>query len=292
MLDGRRHYQVDLARELSCSPQTVIRMVDDIQAVIGGSLDMGLDNRRRWYQIKTPNRCRLGLEFEELRYISVCRDLAQPMLPERVKSRVDQTILSLAMFMADRDLAKREKSPEPRFSFFSQGHLDYSSHYDHIEKLLKAAEARQTCLVTYKASELEAESERLFAPGQMICLGNALYALGATVTNNYSEIHNLTNMAIHRIIDVVETGRRFFFEFPEVELKAFGFPWPEPKTFRIQFNPGQSSDYIRERIWADNQKMENADDGGVILELTTRSEPELLAWVRSFGAEACLLPEK
>ena len=36
-------------------------------------------------------------------------------------------------------------------------------------------------------------------------------------------------------------------------------------------------------------KTEELEDGGVLLELTTRSEPEVMAWVRSFGEEATLL---
>ncbi|MDR0339519.1 MAG: hypothetical protein LBH65_04510, partial [Desulfovibrio sp.] len=46
MLDGRRHFQLDLAAEYQCSPQTIIRMAGEIEAVIGTSLESGLENRR------------------------------------------------------------------------------------------------------------------------------------------------------------------------------------------------------------------------------------------------------
>lgn len=48
---------------------------------------------------------------------------------------------------------------------------------------------------------------------------------------------------------------------------------------------------MRERIWATNQQIEDCEDGGLILTLTTRSEPELRAWVRSFGDAAVLLED-
>jgi hypothetical protein len=35
--------------------------------------------------------------------------------------------------------------------------------------------------------------------------------------------------------------------------------------------------------------MNELDDGGLELTITTRSEPELLAWARSFGDEAVML---
>ena len=46
---------------------------------------------------------------------------------------------------------------------------------------------------------------------------------------------------------------------------------------------------MRERIWADEQRLEDLPDGGVLLVITTCSEPELHAWVRSFGDSAELL---
>ena len=55
MLDGRKHFQTDLAEELQCSPQTVIRLVAEIESVVGASLESGLENRRRWYQ-SVPSR--------------------------------------------------------------------------------------------------------------------------------------------------------------------------------------------------------------------------------------------
>ena len=84
-------------------------------------------------------------------------------------------------------------------------------------------------------------------------------------------------------------NRRYQGNFPEVECATFGLPWHEPKEFRIHFKAGKAADYVSERIWADKQKIEMQDDGSIILHITTRSEPELLAWVRSFGSEAELI---
>jgi hypothetical protein len=292
MLDGRRHFQVDLAKELECSPQSIIRMVGEIGSVVGDKLESGLETRRRWYQIKTIARKSLGLDFEELRFLCFCRDLAVNVLPERVLERVDGTILNLSMLMADQSFAVREKlSTAPRFDFFSKGRIDYSPHYDKIELFLRAAEEKRVIKVVYKALGLSSTREFLFAPGRIVSMSGAIYVIGASVKDNFTEIHHLTNIAIHRVIEAVDEGRFYFFELPKVDLNAFGLPWHEPKTFIIKFKPGRASDYVRERIWADNQKIEEAKDGGVLLELTTRSEPELRAWIRSFGHDATLISE-
>jgi hypothetical protein len=136
MLDGRKHFQTDLAEYLLCSPQTVIRLTGEIETVIGASLESGLEKHRRWYQIKTISRSRLGLDFEELRYLSVCRDLAASSLPEQVRNRVDDTIFNLSLLMADQAYAEREKAQKAQFVFYSKGKIDYTPHFEHIEKLV------------------------------------------------------------------------------------------------------------------------------------------------------------
>jgi hypothetical protein len=119
-------------------------------------------------------------------------------------------------------------------------------------------------------------------------MNNALYILGATLVQKTREIKHYNNFAIHRIAGVVLTDVKFDIAMPEIGPNTFGLPWHEPKTFRIRFAPGKASDYVRERIWADHQKLLEMDNGGIILELTTRSEPELMSWVKSFGLEATL----
>lgn len=117
-------------------------------------------------------------------------------------------------------------------------------------------------------------------------MSNALYSIGATVTDDFKEIQHLVNLAIHRISEVILTEKSFAFQIPESAPGTFGLPWHEPRLFRIRFSPGKAADYVRERIWADQQQITDAEDGVILLEITTRSEPELMAWVRSFGDQA------
>jgi hypothetical protein len=289
MLDGRKHFQTDLAEYLSCSPQTVIRLTGEIESVIGASLESGLEKHRRWYQIKTISRSRLGLDFEELRYLSVCRDLAASSLPEQVRNRVDDTIFNLSLLMADHAYAEREKAQKAQFTFYSKGKIDYTPHFEHIELLVQAVEERRICLVLYKAAGKSEGKEHRFAPRRMVGMSNALYVIGADLTENLLEIRHLSNLAVHRIQDVILTERKYRMELPEASPDEFGLPWHEPRNFRILFKPGKAVDYVRERIWSENQRFEENDDGSLLLELTTRSEPELQAWVRSFGDAAYMV---
>ena len=289
MLDGRKHFLKDLGEYLNCSKQTVMRLICDIEYVIGTNLESGLEKHRRWYQIKSISRSRLGMEFEEIRYLSICRDLAAPYLPEQVKTRVDESIFSLSMLMADHVYAEREKVLKNQFAFFCKGRIDYSSHFEHIDTLVRAAEEKRICLVRYKAAGQKMTREHRFAASRIVSMSNALYVLGAGVTEDFKKMRHLTSLAVHRIQTVTLTTKLVRFEIPEADLGMFGLPWHEPRTFRIHFASGRVADYIRERVWADEQKLEEMEDGGVLLELTTRSEPEILAWVRSFGEAATLI---
>ena len=102
-------------------------------------------------------------------------------------------------------------------------------------------------------------------------------------------VRRIVCLAVHRIQEVTLTDHFSTVAVPEPSPGTFGLPWHEPRHFRIRFAPGKVADYVRERIWADEQRLEDLPDGGVLLEITTCSEPELHAWIRSFGDSAELL---
>ncbi len=283
MLDGRKHFQLDLAEELNCSPQTIIRLMSEIESVVGISLESGIDQRKKWYQIKSISRSRLGLDFEELRYLAICRDLAEPILPTEVLQRIDDTLFNLSVLMADHDYAEREKVQGKQYTFCSKGKIDYTPHFANIEKLTQAIEDKRICLLKYKACGKDTVKEHRFAPNKIVAMNNALYVLGATLTEDFLHEKHFLNFAIHRIADVILLERSFTLQFPEIDTQSFGLPWHEPRAFSIRFVAGKAADYVRERVWASEQRIEELDDGGLILHITTRSEPELMAWVRSFG---------
>lgn len=289
MLEGKRHYQSELATELECSPQTIIRLMGEIEAVVGDSLEFGVDSRRKYYQLKSlSSRRTLGLDFEELRYLSLCHDLAGQSLPENVSRRVKNTIFSLSALMADPDYARREDAQSQQVHFKSKGYIDYDDHFLNIEKLIDASTHNYACLVEYRSSSKKESKAYYYAPGKIISMNNALYVQGYQLSKDLVDKERATTFAIHRIQNVTTTDKKFSFDASIDDDGCFGMKWHEPKTFRIQFDEAVA-DYVRERIWCDGQKIEELDDGGLMLEVQTVSEPELMAWVMSFGDRAKLL---
>ena len=289
LADGRRHYQSNLAAEFQCSPQTIMRLTAEIESVIGANLETGLDCRRRWYRIVSTHPNQLNLDYEELRYLSICRDLATPALPETVRHRVDETILQLSLHLAEQRLGEQTNLGAQRFAFYSKGRIDYTPHLATLEQLHSAIRKRAVCRLRYKSLGSATSREHLFAPGRFISMNLTIYVLGALLAEDGAAVQHYTHLAVHRIQKICRTDYIFTGGFPDCKQQTFGLPWHEPREFHVCFRAGKAADYVRERIWADRQKIESQPDGSVILHITTCSEPELMAWVRSFGDEACLL---
>lgn len=289
LMDGRRHYQADLAVWLRCSPQTVIRLITDIERVAGDCLVRGVDKRRRWYQLKSVSPNRLGLDFEELRYLAICRDLAQPYLSEKAKNRVEQSLFKFSMLLADQEFVGDENAREARYAYCAKGWIDYEPFFEVLEKLTEAMERKRLCLIRYKSPTSQKIREHLFAARRIVAMNNALYVLGAGATEDGENIKYLLSLAAHRIRSIELTDRPWRFEIPEADLDMFGLPWHEPRKFTIKFAPGKASEYVRERRWSDKQTVATDEDGALILEMISRSQPEVEAWIRSFGDKARLL---
>ena len=244
-----------------------------------------MEQRRRWYRLNPGEKGHLGLDFEELRFLTLCRRMAAGILPEQTLQRVDRTIQRLALHMADPHFQDQDD-----FAFYIKGRINYTPFADAIERLVQAARCQTVCRIRYKAVGKTEPRLHRFIPVRMAAMNNALYVLGGHLGEDGPEVEHPCTLAVHRIQSVELTEDHARYELEDDGHGGFGLPWHEPRTFRIHVAPS-AADYVRERVWAANQRIEDSDDGGLILTLTTRSEPELRAWVRSFGDAAALLED-
>lgn len=288
LVDGKKHYQADLAREFNCSAQSVIRMTDTIERVMGVNFESGIEHRRKWYRIASKHTNTLGLDFEELRYMSICREMAGNILPTGVVSRIADTIFNMSVLMLNPSYAERIRQGRKDFTLFSKGRIDYSPHTAAIDSIMAAIEQHWVCKLKYQSVSRKEGKEHLFAPAKMVSMNQALYVLGATLDEDTRKVRRYTTLAVHRIKGISLTNRHFDVRFPEVDTDIFGLPWHEPRTYRIRFSASAAT-YVRERIWSDGQEIEDLPDGGIILTLVSQSEKELQSWVRSFGEDDAMI---
>lgn len=281
-LNGKKHFQADIARDLECSPQTVSRLVDVIERHIGkdSHIVKGLDGRRRYYQFCTKSQDKaLGVSAEELHFLAVCRDLAAPYLPESVSDRIGHSLTQLALTLGEQSL------PDLPLGFRSKGYIDYTPHLDAISCLRGAIEKRQVCRVVYTATGRKEPSVYRYAPGRILVMNGALYVQGYRLVDGMLAPERPTTFSLHRISDIVTTGEFFGFDAAEGDARRFGLDWHEPKRMSVKIAK-DAADYVRDRIWSDDQVIEDHPDGGLTLTVTTTSEKELQAWVWSFGGLA------
>jgi len=59
------------------------------------------------------------------------------------------------------------------------------------------------------------------------------------------------------------------------------------ESFKVEIEfCGWSARYVAERTWTPDQKIKRIGQDKILLTFTVSSEPELISWVLSFGAEA------
>lgn len=281
LLSKGKHTQGELAKYLNCSPQTVIRLISEIESEVGANLETGKDKNKRWYSLSPDTKNMLGLDNDELRCLSLCRQLAEPYLTDDDRKRADNILLKISMLLSDLNLSSEKKQ---NYSFYSKGRIDYSLFIDSIHDLEKALSGKYFCRLRYRKPNTEEISLISFVPVQFVCQSNALYILGAKTNITMNKVEKLVSLAVHRILSVVVTESISTFKIESSDLRDFGLPWDkEYKTFEIRIRKGRASNYIKERLWCDNQILEELPSGDLVLTFKTRSSPEVFAWCRSFG---------
>ncbi|WP_163296193.1 YafY family protein [Desulfovibrio sp. JC022] len=287
--EGKKHFKQDLANEFDCRPSTIQRLADEIEFFTGSHFETGIENRKKYYRISTqPYRSPYGLELEQIRALTLCRQLAASTLPDHVLEGIDDTIKTISLHLSEQDFPNRSAGQCLPISFSPKGYIDYSSHNEIIDKLIRAAQEKRVCHVDYKKGRKSDIQQFFYAPGRITSQSNALYAIGHKTTTGTPEKGDPRNLVIHRIQSLTLTDIVFDFEAADQGTDYFGLKFHEPKTFRIHFSQAVS-DFVMERIWSSEQRFEEQDDGSVILEIKTVSEPELMSWVRGFGKEANIL---
>ena len=287
MFAHHKLYLQDLADRLECSPQTVARLMGNIEKEFGERIHSGTDHRRKWYSYVADNRHSLGLDTAELHYLSVCKDLAAPYLSDDVAERLDKIIMDVSINSLGKgadDNKVYSQIIHPDYNFYSKGRIDYEPYVDTISRIEQAVRELQAVKLKYASANSNAVKDIIMVPMSFAVLGGAIYALGEQLKDDFSKDH-VISLAVHRIQGVEDTGRIFKeSDLPFISYRDFGLPWQEtPSEFCIVIKAGTAANYVRERTWAGGQKLEDLPNGDVRLTFKSRSLREIITWCRGFG---------
>ena len=293
LFSGRRHYLPDLAEQFNCAKPTVMRLMEGIERSGAVAVETGLENRRRWYQVKSlPGRPHISFSREEVEKLTLCRDLLKYLLPEGMESIITGGLGKVAVLMDDvQEREERGRATAVKAGRRQKGRIDYTPFQPYMDCLQKAVSSQTVCAVTYKTPNKE---PRVFeiVPVRLVTGDDELCVEGWRVTDRgIPQIRFPTTLAIQRIQDCVPTRRRLENCPPLPEARgAFGLPGDAEEAFRARIVFSEEySEYICERVWSTDQAVTTLPDGGVELAFTVGSKYYLLSWLLQFGGSAELL---
>jgi predicted DNA-binding transcriptional regulator YafY len=282
-----------LAKMLLCSKQTVLRLIDQLEASNWGKVLREDAGKKALFRIERPPQLpQISLNPDGLAQLALCRNFLENLLPASLRSDVDIALQQVCAYVPPS--AVEHISALGKISgACSKGGIDYSQKYPILQTLLQAAIAKKVCEITYKASAQKEARTFDFAPLRLFAHNNSIYAAGWEVTDRGSvlPLHNDPSIfLVHRFIGAIPTRRTWKdLPNPENEPSAFGIMQGEPFSMRVRVTTPEAVTYVAERSWSADQKITLNEDGSLILTMTAQSAPEVASWALSLGSAAEVL---
>lgn len=297
LFSGDRLFLADLAKQFDCTKSTLLKTVGTIEASGIAEITSGLEDTRRWFQLKhLPGTPHIGLTEKEVEKLALCRDMLAHLLPQGVERIISESITKISMLM---EKAENRAEATARKAIHSPwGHIDYAPFQESLETLMRATPSHTVCMVEYHEQAHRIDWRKglqvyEFVPVRLATEDDALNMEGWMVTDKGTPevIHPLT-LAVHRIQSCTPT-RRILAECPPLPEHngAFGLVGYAAFPVRVRFC-AELAPFIRERFWSKEQGIVDLEDGEIELGFMAADEDELIGWVLSFGNGAELMAPK
>jgi predicted DNA-binding transcriptional regulator YafY len=290
LFTGRPHSLGQLAKVFTCSKQTVLRMLEQIEMTHRLGVDSWLEGKEKWYRARTPReRPNVSLTIEEIQHLLLCRDIVWHWLPVALRNDIEQTIAKTTVLLPEYD--GRSEALTSLAGARPKGVVDYSKSQDQMNAIMRALRDRRVCEVQYHSPERDKPRTLTVAPYQLLAYREGLYVRCRMekALQDPEKFYDPT-LALHRMKAVTVMDRKFK-PIPvrpdDTGGTGFGLSRGEPFRVVVDVIP-KAAMYVSERIWSPDQVITAKKDGGLTLEFTANSRVEVLNWVLSFGGEAVL----
>ena len=288
LFSGKAASLSELSRELDCSKQAVNRLLDQMEAAHFGKLHREKRGREAVYSLERPQKLpQISLDAEGLQQLALCRDFLLHLLPPSVRKNINTTLQQASAYLPP-ECGMKENGLSG--AALTKGSIDYAPFQTQLRTVTKAISQQRVCAVEYRSAASSDFKTHFFAPQRLLAYHEVLYVQGWIVTDSgKAEImhEKCAMLALQRTGKVLLT-RRSSAHLPSIkaELKPeFGVMEQESFAVKIFFTAAVAK-YVAERQWSPDQQFTRGKDGSLMLDMTARSEAEVLAWVLSFGPEA------
>jgi biotin operon repressor len=292
MFSSESHSLTDLSRMLGCSKQTVLRLVDDIRRAYGVEIEESIQERRKYFRLKkkTGKTPAIPLTSAEITTLQMCKAFAEHLLGPELIKKASQAIEKSSALALD-----SLRFIPSHFASFRYGYIDYTPHQETIRKIIRAMDDRKICEVTYKAALSDNPKIFCIKPLKLFSYKDTLYLatrLARFPGRPYKRPDFDPLLAVHRIQKFENTERSFEFpktyDFHKQFDGCFGIIKEKPFKVEVEFS-GYAANYVAERVWSLDQKLLKFQNGKIKLLFSSKSRPESISLVRSFGNEVCVI---
>ena len=290
LFNGRTYSLTDLASQLKCSKQTILRMMDQLGTSDFAYIESWRDdkNGKRWYKLNAPKRRpSVSLSKEDIETLIICRDMVWHLLPDFMRDRAHKAVGHASVLMPNFDDRCQVQTNQAKG--MAKGRVDYSKQNEIMATLLKAIENQAICEIIYQSlANTEPRLHRI-VPSRLVAHRDTLYIKGWRIPDSGEP--QKTTLAVQRIQEVVITPECRN-DLPAREQDGyFGIFDGEPFRVKIAVS-SKAAPYVRERIWSNDQTIEHNEDGSLILEFSATNQSEVISFVLSFGKEVIVLKPK
>ncbi|WP_243439380.1 helix-turn-helix transcriptional regulator [Fundidesulfovibrio soli] len=277
----------ELADKLNCSKQTVLRLCTQLECFSAEFRTEVVGGRRRYWLDVPRLRPALGMAAHSINCLALCKNLASHLLPESMLEEAEEAIGKASLLLAN--LEERGGAMEAPVRVLGKGYIDYSPRQADLVRLLEASKKRLVCEVQYRKSDIDDARTHHFLPHRIVAHHGSLYADGWAIEDSPpNRVRFPMVLAVHRVVSMAITS------IPAPDgtepsayngQRTFGVMIGQSVGAVVEFAP-QVAQYVRERIWSDDQSLVDMPGGGVRLEFTGGDIDEVASWVLSFGCQA------
>lgn len=279
----------EICSELGCQRTTFYRYQEKLSAYGIPYFDKsdynGNTNSKRWYVDEEAYLRTIPVRFDHVERMMLRTMLDRTRIFDntRLKSRMDSLKSKLNSTLLH-DRTKRIATT--LYSF--KGSISYEGKEDIIDTLCDCIETRTRAIVSYQAAKATEPKSYAIDAFTLVDHGNALYVI-VSIPKHEGAIRIL---AVDRIKKLEKTELKFVLPQnfdPEQYLNpSFGIVIEEPIRVLVRF-AHDSTVYARERVWGQEQTIEELEGGAVQISFTAAGFEEIVRWVLSFGKGACVI---
>ena len=280
----------EIAQKCEISERSAYRLLEAMEEMgiplINEQNPYGSTNQKRWKSIArqshTPEIQKLiALDNKERLIISLALDNMKLFETEALSDRIN----SIKEKLVQKRITTVKNSTD--FLVSMKGKKDYTGKEDIIQTILTAVDKKTQCSVTYSAACSGETKTYTIEPYTLMEYNNGLYIICLIPKYETTRL-----LAVDRIqkLEILQS----VFIIPETYNPAdlfsgtFGIIKDTPMNIVLHFSH-KTAIYIRERIIADNQIIEELDDGSIILKFHACGKPEIKSWILGFGSEVTVL---